>query len=170
MAKNIVYFLTIDVLKKNTIIDNNIEQRLIYPALYEAQEIELQEILGTDLYVSLQNKISGSTLSGDYKTLVDNYIFDFLLNTTMVRLLPNISTKIKNSGFVQETGQQSSYGADKFYYNEMKNKYRDLSEHYSNLLKKHLYNNSSKYSEYTSTTCDKITPNRNDSYFSGMVL
>ena len=69
-------------LREFTDIDNNVDTALIKNAIREAQDIELQRVLGTLLYQKILSDISSSSLTGDYKTLVDDYVQNFLLYAT----------------------------------------------------------------------------------------
>ena len=62
-----------------TDVDNNLDTTLIKNAIREAQDIELQRIVGTVLYQKLLSDVQSSSLTGNYKTLVDDYIQDFLI-------------------------------------------------------------------------------------------
>ena len=70
-------------LREYTDIDNNIDTALIKNGIRESQDIELQRLLGTLLYDKMLTLVSGGTIgdagNSNYKTLLDDYIQNFLL-------------------------------------------------------------------------------------------
>ena len=48
--------ISVDTIKTNTNISDNLEDKVLYPAIQRAQDIELQSVIGTDLYRALQTK------------------------------------------------------------------------------------------------------------------
>ena len=74
-----VLFISQDRLKTSTALNYNIDTEYLLPFVKIAQDKHLQAILGTKLYEKLENDIAGvdeASLSGAYKTLVDDYIQD----------------------------------------------------------------------------------------------
>ena len=59
-----------------TAANGNIDNDKLLPFINQAQDIHIQNYLGTDLYVKLQNDITADpqTLAGDYLALVNDYI------------------------------------------------------------------------------------------------
>ena len=72
------YFISIEELKQNNVINANVDSEYIEPALKEAQAIFLKELIGDALYTVIENKINGNTLTGKYQTLVNDYIKPYL--------------------------------------------------------------------------------------------
>ena len=61
-------------LKAFTDINNNLDTDLIKSAIREAQIIELTRILGEKLYDKIVSDVNAGTISGVYKSLLDDYI------------------------------------------------------------------------------------------------
>jgi len=74
----------------------------------EAQDIHLQRIIGTVLYEKLLRDIDVSSLAGEYKTLVDKYVQDFLLYAAYYECLLAIYVRPRNNGLLSSTGGDNS--------------------------------------------------------------
>jgi len=51
-----VLFISETYVKNNTLIDENVDMRLILPSIKDAQELRIHPILGTPLYDDLKAK------------------------------------------------------------------------------------------------------------------
>ena len=92
-------------LREFTDINNNVDSALLTNAIREAQDIELQRVIGTLLYNKILSDVEGSTISGDYKDLLDNWIQDFLLYASFYIALEYIYLRPRNNGLVKPTGR-----------------------------------------------------------------
>ena len=87
-----------------TDVNDNLDTALIKNAIREAQDIHLQRIIGTQLYDKILSDIGSSSLTGVYKTLVDDYIQDFLLYAAYYEALEAIYIRPRNNGLLTPTG------------------------------------------------------------------
>ena len=74
-----VFIISEANLRQFTDINNNVDSELLKNAIREAQDIELQRVLGTKLYNKILDDIKNNTLSGNYETLVLDWIQNVLL-------------------------------------------------------------------------------------------
>ena len=81
-------FISRTDLVKNTILDGNIDTDKFTQFIKIAQDIHIQNYLGTKLYDRLTNDIINDTLTGDYLKLVTDYIQPMLIHYAMVDYLP----------------------------------------------------------------------------------
>ena len=72
-------FITTNDLKRNTIVDGNVDIDKFIQFIKIAQEIHIQNYLGGSLYNKISDEIIAGTLSGDYLTLVQDYLKDMLI-------------------------------------------------------------------------------------------
>lgn len=175
MANTRVYFMSVDDLKSYSTIDYSVESKLLENSIYDAQKIDIQAIIGTRLYKSLEDKIIDGTISSDtnYQLLLDDYIFDTLLKASQKRALMFIFAKIRNKG-VMEQSSDNSNPVDITILNKLKDEIANDFEFYSNKLKDFLCEEQDTYIEYRNYNPDSKkyfeTPNKEDSYFSGLYL
>ena len=113
--------ISVNEIKSNTLISQNVDDSYIATTIMTAQEIYLSKIIGTALYYSLQtlvyNQIKNTTPSiydDDHKLyneLLQEWIKPLLTYRVSVDLLYNISFKIRNAGVVRNSDTNVSYAA-----------------------------------------------------------
>lgn len=164
-----ILFITPQLLKDKTIIENNVDDKLLVSNIQKSQDIEIQQAIGTNLYLSLKNKIEDDDISGNYKTLLDEYIQPTLIEWSLYYSLPYFYTKIENSGLIKKDTENSIY-ADLSDLKYIRNDIRDSAQFYTKRLTDYLCANYELFDEYnTEDEKDEMRPN-NNSYFSGIYL
>ena len=113
--------ISVNEIKSNTLISQNVDDSYIATTIMTAQEIYLSKIIGTALYHSLQtlvyNQIKNTTPSiydDDHKLyneLLQEWVKPLLKYRVSVDLLYNISFKIRNAGVVRNSDTNVSYAA-----------------------------------------------------------
>ena len=160
-------FLTPAYLIENTVINSNVEQKLLIKAIRTAEDKYIMPIIGSPLYSTLIDKINDATLSGAYKTLIDSYIIPCLLEYSLLEYIPFTSFKFRNTGVQKQTtpDSQAAELADLHY---LKENVRDSAQFYGEKLIQHLRANTSLFPEYLRfTSCADTAPAISD-YFSGI--
>lgn len=168
-----VLFLSTYRLKKNTPIQQNVDDDLLNPYIYKAQETHIQQTLGTNLYEKIATLIQSNAISSpaniNYKTVLDDYITPCLIEYSFYEVMPFISLKITNKSIVRGNAEFATEGdlSDLKY---LRQSVRDLAEFYAQRLTNYLRQYSYNYPEYfTNSGLDKIVPN-STSYFSGIYI
>ena len=148
--------LTINELK-NSVLNANIDDEYIQPAIDEAQSIYLREILGDALLNAVINKINGNNLTGKYLTLVNDYIKPYLSYMVQSIIVVPITYKIRNAGVVQQydNGFTTSQMKDTQY---LKDYYDGKAEFYGNRLTEYLKKNASDIIEYRLSASNVTNP------------
>lgn len=103
-----VALLSTDQLKLYSEIEQNVEDNVLTPNIIRAQEIEIQQILGTPLYQDILTKVSGSTLNAVETTLVRDYIFPCLVEYSVYYSMPSIWSKLENSSVVNKQPENNN--------------------------------------------------------------
>jgi hypothetical protein len=148
-----------------TNMNGNIDTDKFIQYIAIAQDIHLQRVLGTDLLEALQTKVSGSTLSGNYLTLVTNWIKPALIHWAMVEFLPMQAVTVANGGiFRRDPENGTSLSSQEV--DNLVNQERDFAVYYSNRLSDYLCNNMSLFPEYNSNTKEDISPSSDSNYCS----
>ncbi len=163
-----VLFISENKLKKSTTINGNVDVELLRPYMKVAQDLHIHRILGTDLYNKLQSDISGSSLSGNYQTLVDDYIQDALVHWSLYECIPFLGYKIMNKDIVRKTSETST-GASLEELDYLREIVRNTAEWYTERIIDYLTHNTSIFPEYTSNTDNDLSPKKSN-YYSGMNL
>ena len=81
-----------DVIKR-TGINGNVDRDQMIQFIKIAQDIHIQNILGTKLFNKIASDISADTLTGNYLTLFTNYIQDMVIHWAAIEILPTSTTR-----------------------------------------------------------------------------
>ncbi len=134
-----------------------------------AQDVHVQNYLGTDLLLSIQAKIIAGTLTGDYLSLVTDYVKPLLCHWAMVEYLPFAAYTIANKG-VYKHSSENAENVSKEEVDFLIEKERTTAQYYTDRFIDYMsFNASSKFPEYYSNNDNDIYPDK-DANFSGWVL
>jgi hypothetical protein len=161
-------FISRTDLVKNSIIDGNTDTDLFIQFVKIAQEIEIQNYLGTDLYNKISQDIIDGTLTGDYLNLVNDYIQPMLIWYAQVNYYPYAAYKIKN-GSISKHVSENSESVSKSEVDYLVAKARDTAEYYTRRFIDYMSFNDNLFPEYRSNSDSDVYPS-NDSLFNGWVL
>jgi hypothetical protein len=95
-------FVSTATIKKYGVIENNVDYKLIAQTIIMVQDLQLQQILGSDLYNEIADQINASTLTGLNQTLLDDYIRDFIINATIADGAIIFNYRFSNKGIVTQ--------------------------------------------------------------------
>ena len=161
-------FISRTDLVKNSILDGNVDTDKFIQFIKIAQQIDVRNYLGSELYNRISNDITNSTLSGNYLTLVRDYIQPLLIHFAMVQYLPFAAYQIKNGGIYKHQSENAeSVSKDEVDY--LVQKERDFAEYYTKRFIDYMAFNQTLFPEYTSNSNYDIYPDTND-LFNGWVL
>jgi hypothetical protein len=96
-------FVSTATIKKYGVIENNVDDKLIAQTIIMVQDLQLQQILGSDLYNQIADQINASTLSVLNQTLLDEYIRDFIINATISDGAIIFNYRFSNKGVVTQS-------------------------------------------------------------------
>lgn len=146
------YLISDNTIKNEGVINENVSPNLIKASIRIAQDVNLQEIIGTSLYNKLQDLIENDELVNNpkYKLLLDEYIQPFLTYITLSEIQIPIGFQNRNSGNPQNTNietptTQSTTLLDVKY---IKQFYKDKAEFYAKLMAKYICANITSFPEY----------------------
>ena len=144
-----VFLLSIKTLKENSVVNNNVDEMYVLPAIEYSQDAGLQPLIGTKLYNRLMDMVEDGTIENndDYKYLLDEYITPFLLNKVTAEIQIPLAFKLRNQGVVQQTGENTYVPSLKDMQYVTQN-YENKANFYGNRLSDFLRANRSKYPEY----------------------
>jgi hypothetical protein len=149
-----------ELLKKYTPLTDAVDPNLIRPCIYVAQDMYLQNFLGTNLTIKLKDDVANGTLADQYETLLNEYVIKLLIWWTLVELYPSLLYKHDNGNLVSRQSEDTT-PVTKGEMESLKEKARENARFYTKRLVDYLRFNSSLYPEYTNNTNDNIFPDRN---------
>ena len=161
-------FISRTDLIKNSILDGNVDTDKFIQFIKIAQQIDIQNYLGTDLYNKISADIIADNLTGDYLDLVNDYVQPMLIHYAMMQYLPFVAYQIKNGGISKHNSENSeSVSKDEVDY--LVNKERNFAEYYTRRFIDYISFHQEDFPEYNSNNNEDISPDTND-IFNGWVL
>ena len=161
-------FITRHDISVFTAANGNIDNDKLLPFINQAQDIHIQNYLGTDLYNKIQADIVASSLTGNYLTLVNDYIKDMLLHWSMVEYLPYAGINIANGGIYTKNPENST-ALTKEHVDSLIERSRTTAQFYTNRFIDYMSFNQTLFPEYNSNSNDDISPDTTAD-FGGWVL
>lgn len=159
---NNVLLIDDNYIKENTNIDDNLSGMYLLPSIKLAQNMEVEQVLGTALLSAIQSKIVDGTITNDenskYKELLDNYLQDFLAYATIAKVITPISYKLNNAG-TQRTDDEKMYQADRIEVNSLINYYSNIADYYKYRTQLYLVQNFKYFPELTEYELKNIQSN-----------
>lgn len=156
-------FISPDDLVKRTAINGNVDRDQMVQFIKIAQDIHVQALLGTALYNKLKTDVLNDTLTGNYETLMTDYVQDVLVHYAMVEILPFLAYKVSNGGVFRKQSENSE-GIDKSELEYLIQKERDTAEHYGRRLVSYLTFYGSLTPEYYENQNGQMYPTDGQSF------
>jgi len=147
-------FININSIKELSLIDDNVDEKLLKPTLRMVQDIYLQKILGTPLYEDYMVKIDADdtlTAYPTYKALLQDYIKPVLIYYVCMHSLFAIRYRLMNKGVLVKNSENSS-AADSIEVKVLKDEFRMTAESYAELLTRYLKENTATFPLYDDIT------------------
>lgn len=162
-----VKFIGTSYLKTHTTIQENVDDNILVPFIEKAQDLHIQQALGSSFYNHLKNAITGSTLTSAETTLIREYIQPALCEWTLYEVLPHIQYKLTNKSVSQQSSEfsQPSTLEDIKY---LRNTVRDMAEFFLKRLNKQLCDYPNLYPAFLNPTTPENLARNGKSYFGGI--
>ena len=153
-----VLFISEEKLKSYAIAGNVSSEHLL-PHLKDAQRIYIESALGTDLYKKLQADILASTLTGDYKVLVDDYLQSVLVHYATLQAIPHLAYKIENGNICSKTSESgNALSVEEL--GDLKASIKNTAEWYRARLVDYLCYNNDLFPEYSTNEDNDLKPSK----------
>lgn len=161
-----------DFIKTNSSLNSNTFGNYLTVAIKEAQDINLQSIVGETLYKTLLSMVGDGSITAStnvaYKALLDDYIQPYLLYQVQSNLIPLINIKLGNIGSVvsnDEHIQTLSQGNVDLVHHYFEQK----ADFYARRMQEYLVNNADEY-ELDECTCESLRANLRSAASTGLWL
>ena len=166
-----VLFINRTDLVRNSIIDGNVDTDKYIQFIKLAQEIHIQNYLGTKMYEALTAALVAGIdlpINERWKLLLDDYVVPMLIWFSQVDYIPFASYQIKNGGMYKHRSENAD-SVSKEEVDYLVEKARTNAEWYSRRFIDFMGFNQNTYPEYTNNINDDIYPS-SDATFNGWVL
>jgi hypothetical protein len=165
-----VIFISEQALKDNSIINENVDMKVLLPVIKLAQEKFMLPILGTGLYNEIKAQVSAVTVSVLNKTLLDDYIQPALIWWIMAEAPMPLTYKFMNKSVATRSSENASPASLNDLL-KLEERFKDNAQWYSQRITNYLLANHTLYPLYLSpgNTIDTIIPKKT-MYSTGMYL
>ena len=157
MAKAL-FVKTIEI-AEYTALNGNVDVDKFKQFMWIAQELDIQNYLGTDLYDKINDDILAGTLTGNYLTLTNEYIKPMLIHFTMVQYLPWAAYTIANQGVFKHSSENSE-SVSKNEVDYLIDKELSIANHYAKRFTDYICFESALYPEYNTNSNGDMFPDK----------
>lgn len=168
-----ILLISEDYVKTNSNLNDNVWGDYLLPAIREAEDIGLQSILGSCLYNQILHLVNENLIGENdytaYKTLLDDYIQEYLMYQVLTDLTPIIGVKLANLGTVISNDEHVINLTEKERSN-IKQYYQYRADFYARRLQEFLLNNKGLYPELKECDCERLRSNLNSAASTGIWL
>jgi hypothetical protein len=137
-------FVSAATIKKYGVIENNVDDKLIGQTVLMIQDVQLQQILGSDLYNEIADQIDSNTVTALNLTLLVDYIRDFIINQTAADGTFIFNYRYSNKGVVTQNSE-SQQPVSQRELELLEQKYGRLADFYAKRLSKYLLEKATDY-------------------------
>ena len=156
-------FISENKLKNFSDLNNALDPDLLKNAVREAQDINIQRMLGYELYQSLITKVNNGQVTGVYSTLM-GFVQDALLYWAYYEALESIYLRPRNNGLLVPQGGQEAAAADVALYDKKRTSVENKAEWYSERLVNYLLDNEGSFPEFATETGLDIYPDQTSQF------
>tara|TARA_R100000541_G_scaffold390_2_gene3310 strand:- start:1336 stop:1827 length:492 start_codon:yes stop_codon:yes gene_type:complete len=162
--------MTADYYKRNSVVNLNVDDELIHPQIIKAQNLNIERVLGTNLFDVLIAEVTSGAVSDRMVTLLEDYIQPALVEWVTYSGILYFNYKITNKAVVKKSSDNSE-ASSLNEVNFLRQSVRDDAEYYTDRLAKYLCANEVLYPEYIEGNIndDDIVPSKK-SFFGGIYL
>jgi hypothetical protein len=151
-------------IKERTSLHDNVDDKLISPEIKAMQDMYIMPLLGSTLMNKLQSDIAATgTTTGNYKTLLDDYILDCLCNYVLSAMPDVLGFQFYNKGVGGKKADADTQPSMSDMYSIIA-KYKSRAEHYAKRCRMYLIANApTMFPEYNVLVAgiDVVAPERN---------
>jgi hypothetical protein len=161
-------FISRDDIIKFTVLNGNIDTDKFIQFIKIAQDVHIQNYLGTRLFNRLNDDIVSDDLTQPYSDLLSIYIKPMLIHWAMVEFLPYAAYTVANKGVFKHNSENSS-NVDKNEIDFLIAKERDVAQSYTNRFIDFMSFNQVSFPEYNANSNADVFPDK-DANFTGWVI
>lgn len=161
-------FVTREDIVKFTAMNGNVDTDKFIQFVKIAQDIHIQNYLGTKLFDKINDAIVAGTLANPYLALLKDYIKPMVIHFAMVEYLPFAAYTIANKGVFKHNSENST-NVEKNEVDFLIEKERDIAQHYTNRFIDYMSYNQASYPEYNTNSNGDMFPD-SEANFTGWVI
>jgi len=152
-------FVTRDDIVKYTALNGNIDTDKFIQWVKVAQDIHIQNYLGTKLFNKINDGIVNNNLASPYTMLLNVYIKPMVIHWSMVEYMPFAAYTIANKG-VYKHGSENSTNVEKSEVDFLVEKERSIAQNYTRRFIDYMSFNQSSFPEYNTNSNADVYPDK----------
>jgi hypothetical protein len=152
-------FVTRDDIVKFTALNGNVDTDKFIQWVKVAQDIHIQNYLGTKLFNKINDGIVAGNLANPYLMLLNVYIKPMVIHWSMVEYMPFAAYTIANKG-VYKHGSENSTNVEKSEVDFLVEKERSIAQNYTRRFIDYMCFNQSSFPEYNTNSNADVYPDK----------
>ena|SRR3990167_288224 len=141
---NVVLFISEQYLKDLSVLDENVDMKLLRISILEAQEMHIRHAIGSGIYDQLVSQKAAGTLTALNTTLLDTYIAPALKQYAMYEGASYLSFKFTNKSIVKKNSENST-AIEGYDIVRFMDDFKRKGEYYLERMRKYLIENNADY-------------------------
>jgi hypothetical protein len=148
---------------KFTALNGNIDTDNFIQWIKVAQDIHIQNYLGTNLLEKIKTDIINNTLANPYLSLLTTYVKPMLIHWAMVEYLPFSAYTIANKGVFKHTSENAT-SVEKNEVDFLVEKERMIAQNYTERFITYINFNNSLFPEYNNNSNADMFPSTQNNF------
>ena len=148
---------------KFTALNGNIDTDNFIQWIKVAQDIHIQNYLGTNLLEKIKTDIINNTLANPYLSLLTTYVKPMLIHWAMVEYLPFSAYTIANKGVFKHTSENAT-SVEKNEVDFLVEKERMIAQNYTERFITYINFNNSLFPEYSNNSNADMFPSTQNNF------
>jgi len=167
MANETVLLVSEQRMKNWTSLDNNIRIDVLTPSILNAQQIYIQDTLGTPFFERLKAGVLANDLTVDESEFLKQYVGPALMQYALYLLLPNLKYKFVEKGIVNGASEETNpTSLQELQY--LRETTLDTAQFYDERMREFLKDYPNLFPIYRTWNTKGMAPNKQNAYFSGL--
>ena len=167
MAAETVLLVSEQRMKEWTSLDNNIRIDVLTPSILNAQEIYIQDTLGTPFFNRLKEGVRLNDLTVDESDFLRDYVGPTLMQYALYLIMPNLKYKFVEKGIVSGASEETT-GTTLEELKYLRETALDTAQFYDERMKENLKDFPNRFPIYKTWNTIGMAPNKQNTYFSGL--
>lgn len=155
-------------LKRFSSLSGNIDDDKLIQFVKIAEDIHIQNYLGTDLFVRLKSGVENSDLTANETTLLNNYVKDMVIHWSLVEVLGHVAYTVSNNGVFKKANENSET-VSKSELDSLIERHRAIAQSYTRRFVEYMCYNDNLFPEYDSNQNEEMNPSKSTN-FNGWIL
>jgi hypothetical protein len=148
---------------KFTALNGNIDTDNFIQWIKVAQDIHIQNYLGTNLLEKIKTDIINNTLANPYLSLLTTYVKPMLIHWAMVEYLPFSAYTIANKGVFKHTSENAT-SVEKNEVDFLVEKERMIAQNYTERFITYINFNNTLFPEYSNNSNSDMFPSTQNNF------